>query len=72
MKDPVGSGVPGSDSQQPLGLSSVSSPSSDAYGSKAACLVSPILEVLLGKGVIFLPFVGCHRCEGSSWIWCSR
>ena len=57
MKDPVGSGVPGSDSQQPLGLSSVSSPSSDAYGSEAACLVRPILEVLLGKGVIFFCYL---------------
>ena len=52
MKDPVGFGVPDGDSQ-PLGLYSISTPSSKACGSTAACLVRPNLKVLLAKGVNF-------------------
>ena len=65
MKDPVRPGSPDGD-PQPLPLSSVSTVPSKAYGSDAACLVRPDTGSI-AKGsmwIIFLLYIGCHRCEG--------
>ena len=65
MKDPVKSGSPDGDSK-PLALSSVSTVPSKAYGSIAASLVRPDTGNIAkgGMWIMFLLYIGCHRCEG--------